>query len=172
MIRGLVEKKKIDFLAIQETKLESFSDSLCSSLWGDDDCCWSFLSSEGNSGGIVSIWRKSSSVLIFTFTGEGFVGVCLEWGIHRQTCFVVNVYSKCDMAGKRRLWSSLIMSKGGFEGGVWCVVGDFNAVLHREERRGINDSLALSNPLESTEFQAFVNAMELDDLPVLGRRFT
>jgi hypothetical protein len=40
------------------------------------------------------------------------------------------------MGGKRRLWNSLIMSKGGFGDGNWCVIGDFNAVLEREERRG------------------------------------
>jgi hypothetical protein len=48
---------------------------------------------------------------------------------------VVNIYSKCDLHGKRRLWENLLMSKGGFGRGAWCVVGDWNAVLHREERR-------------------------------------
>jgi mannosylglycoprotein endo-beta-mannosidase len=78
LIKELVLKEKVDFLAIQETKLEAISDGICFSLWGGEDCCWAFLPSEGSSGGILSIWRKSSSKLIFTFSGEGFVGVCLE----------------------------------------------------------------------------------------------
>ncbi|WJX67033.1 hypothetical protein P8452_51532 [Trifolium repens] len=64
------------------------------------------------------------------------------------------------------------MSKGGFGRGAWCVVGDFNAVLHREERRGVNNNFFITNPLELSEFQAFVNSMELEDIPVLGRKFT
>jgi hypothetical protein len=131
-VKEFVNKEKVDFLALQDTKLETVADSLCYSIWGDEDCSWAFLPSTGSSGGILSIWCKSSSRLIFTFIGEGFVGVCLEWGLDKHVCLVVNIYSKCVMEGKRRLWNSLIMSKGGFRGGKWCVIGDFNAVLDRE----------------------------------------
>ncbi|MCH96512.1 endonuclease/exonuclease/phosphatase family protein [Trifolium medium] len=172
LIRELVSKEKIDFLAIQETKLELVSDSLCFSLWGGEDCSWVFTPSQGRSGGVLSIWRKSSSSLIFSFSGEGFIGVCLEWGVHKKKCFVVNIYSKCDLPDKRRLWESLIMAKGGLGGGAWCVVGDWNSVLHREERRGVNEIPFSSYSAEIAEFQAFVDSMELEDLPVLGRKFT
>jgi hypothetical protein len=70
MLKELVRKEKIDFLAIQETKLESVSDALCYSIWGSEDCHWYFLPDVGNSGGILSIWCKSSSSLIFNFSGE------------------------------------------------------------------------------------------------------
>jgi hypothetical protein len=132
----MVSKEKVDFLALQETKLEVVTEAICFNLWGGEDCSWAFLPSVGNSGGIISIWRKSSSTLIFTFMGEVFVGVFLEWGVHKELCYVVNVYSKCDLASKRRLWSNINMSKCGFGSGMWCVVGDFNAVCRPEERRG------------------------------------
>jgi hypothetical protein len=77
-IKQLIQLHKVDFMAIQETKMELISDSLCFSLWGGSDCDWAFLPSEGSSGGILSIWRKVDSSLIFTFIGDGFVGVCLE----------------------------------------------------------------------------------------------
>ena len=32
--------------------------------------------------------------LISLFMGEGFVGVCMDWGVHSRRCFVINVYSK------------------------------------------------------------------------------
>jgi hypothetical protein len=66
---------EIDFLAIQETKLESTSDSLCFSIWGGQDCQWAFLPSSGNSGGILSILNKTFATLKFSFTGVGFVRV-------------------------------------------------------------------------------------------------
>jgi hypothetical protein len=77
-VKELVRRERPDFLAIQETKLEVISDSLCHSLWGGDDCQWAFLRSSGSSGGILSIWSKVVAVLKFSFSGEGFVGVCLE----------------------------------------------------------------------------------------------
>jgi hypothetical protein len=95
-------------------------DSLCRSLWGSDDCDWAFLPSVGNSGGIISIWRKSDSNLLFSFVGEGFVGVCLEWGTLRERCLVVNIYSKCDLVAKQRLWEKLLLLKNTFGDGVWC----------------------------------------------------
>jgi hypothetical protein len=72
-IRELVREQHVDFLAIQETKLEVTTDKLCYYLWGDQDCDWAFLPSIGNSGGILSIWRKSVLKLIHSFV---FVGVC------------------------------------------------------------------------------------------------
>jgi exonuclease III len=135
-IRELIWEHNVDFLAHQETKLEVISENFCRSLWGSDDCEWAFHPSDGASGGILSIWGKTNAKLIFTFTGEGFVGVCLEWGILKHTCFVVNVYSKCDIISKRRLWDTISMSKSGFGKGRWCIIGDFNAVLYPKERRG------------------------------------
>jgi hypothetical protein len=76
-IRELVQSQRVDFLAIQETKMEVVSDAVCRNLWGDDDCQWVFLPSVGSSGGILSIWNKSDSMFIFSFVGEGLVDVCL-----------------------------------------------------------------------------------------------
>jgi exonuclease III len=133
-VRELIFKNQIDFLAIQETKMESVNDSLCHSLWGSQDCLWACFPSVGSSEGILSLWRKSTSALLFTFTGEGYVGVCLEWGMERQICFVVNVYAKCDLAAKRRLWEALRNYKRRFGRGLWCILGDFNYVTSGEER--------------------------------------
>jgi hypothetical protein len=99
-VRDLITLESLDFIAIQETKLEGISGSLCCRLWGNSDCDWAFLPAVGNSGGILSLWRKSIGSLIFTFTGEGFVGVCLDLvDKHVRVC-VINVYAKCN------LWTS------------------------------------------------------------------
>jgi hypothetical protein len=171
-LKELIRKECLEFLAIQETKLETIPDSLCNSLWGGDDCCWVSLPSSGNSGGILSIWSKALGVLKFSFTGEGFVGVCLEWGPLKKVCFVVNIYSKCDLISKRRLWETLLGIKRQVGRGAWCLIGDFNAVLHSEERKG----QILLNPnymrAEVAEFSDFVRSSDLMDLPILGRKFT
>jgi mannosylglycoprotein endo-beta-mannosidase len=135
-IRDLVRGEKLDFLAIQETKMESISEAFVNSLWGSCDCDWAYLPAEGNSGGILSIWNKVKTSLVFTFIGVGFVGVCLDIVNESRRCFVVNVYAKCNFRAKQQLWSDLIMSKRGFGEGLWCVLGDFNSVRESNERRG------------------------------------
>jgi hypothetical protein len=171
-IKQLIQLEQVDFMAIQETKLESISDSTCFSLWGGMDCAWAFLPSEGNSGGILSIWSKVNSSLIFTFIGDGFVGVCLEWGVTKKICFIVNVYAKCDLNAKRRLWDDITMSRGGFGDGAWCIVGDFNAVRCREERRGIGPIISSSLTVEMREFNIFIDNINVEDVPVMGGSFT
>jgi len=76
--------------------------------------------------------------------------------MNSQKCFVVNVYSKCTLAGKRELWSKLIHLKRIFGGDVWCVVGDFNAVLKVGERRGVSSADRSRGDNEIREFKIFV----------------
>jgi len=110
-IRDLVRSNNVDFLAVQEPKLEEITPTICYSLWGGEDCDWAYRPSEGNSGGILSLWRKSSAHFLFSFQGEGYVGVCLEWGVEKKRCVVVNVYSKCDLVGRRSLWEALVVER-------------------------------------------------------------
>ncbi|MCI74090.1 endonuclease/exonuclease/phosphatase family protein, partial [Trifolium medium] len=56
--------------------------------------------------------------------------------------------------------------------GAWCVLGDFNAVLYRDERKGMQQLGSNVPSAELIEFGNFVSDMGLVDLPVLGRRFT
>jgi hypothetical protein len=152
--------------------MEVIPDGCCLSVWGGDDCQWAYLPSVSNSGGILSIWNKSLAVLKYSFSGEGYLGVCLEWGVHKKEVFVVNIYSSCDLIAKRRLWEALILNKRQLGGGIWGLVGDFNAVLHRHERKGQVTSSPNLMSNEIIEFRDFVQEMELIDLPVLGRKFT
>lgn len=171
-IRELVRQNNVDFLAIQETKMEAITHSLCCNLWGSDDCEWAFLPSEGASGGILSLWSKSNSSFISSFNGEGCLGVCLEWGPLKYKCIIVNIYSKCDLEAKKRLWNNLLAMKRVYGDAAWCILGDFNAVRSRDERRGVNLIPSPNQDLESYFFNLFLVEIELEDLNVLGRRFT
>lgn len=171
-IRELVKEQRVDFLAIQQTKKEVITEALCRNLWGDDNFRWAFLPSVGNSGGILSIWRKSKSNLIYSFVGEGIVGVCLEWGPLRRRCLVVNVYSKCDLVGKQRLWEKLVWLRNSLGVGAWCLIGDFNFVLHPEERRGVNEVPRGLYRREIELFNEVVEVLEVEDVSLVARKFT
>ncbi|MCH80013.1 LINE-1 reverse transcriptase like, partial [Trifolium medium] len=171
-VRDLISVEKVDFLALQETKLEAVSGSFCNSLWGSAECDWVALPAVGNSGGILSIWRKSLGSVVFSFSGDGFVGVCLDLVEKQVRCGVINVYAKCNLVDKRRLWSDILMTTRGFGGVVWCVVGDFNSVIDLTERRGVGSNVTNFPSREMVEFGQFLSDLELVDMPITGRQFT
>jgi len=96
----------------------------------------------------------------------------LEWGVLCRRCVIVNVYAKCDIEAKRRLWERLILARRNLGNVGWCILGDFNAVRDRGERRGVNDVASPSQILDMRNYQNFVRAVELADHHLLGRRFT
>lgn len=55
-IRSFVTSERLEFLVIQETKLEMVDSALCLQLWGSIDYNWSFSLVIGRSGRILSIW--------------------------------------------------------------------------------------------------------------------
>jgi hypothetical protein len=59
MVKEFISSNHLDFIAIQETKLEVVNESLYHFLWGNPFCEWSFTPAIGNSGGILSIWCSS-----------------------------------------------------------------------------------------------------------------
>jgi hypothetical protein len=162
----------VDFLAIQETKMEEITKGLCYSLWGSRNCDWLVVPSRGNSGGLLSMWNKDKFSIIFSFTGDGFAGACLNIVEEQRICYLVNVYAKCDLQARRELWECILMSKRGFGGDVWCVVGDFNSIRELEERRGVGVVSLSRNRADISVFNDFISGMELLELPLYGRNFT
>ncbi|PNX92374.1 cysteine-rich receptor-like protein kinase [Trifolium pratense] len=81
---------------------------------------------------------------------------------------IVNVYSPCNLAGKRKLWEDLLNLIRG-DNSEWCIGGDFNAILHLSERKG---SSVATRRSEVNFFREFVDDMKLIDIPVLGKKFS
>ncbi|WJX66076.1 hypothetical protein P8452_50669 [Trifolium repens] len=64
------------------------------------------------------------------------------------------------------------MSKRGFGGMVWCLVGDFNSVVDVSERRSAGLVSFPNSSMEMLEFKQFLEDLEMVDLPLVGRQFT
>lgn len=152
-IRSLIREEKADFMAIQETKLTEVDRFLWESLWGGADVNWAWVPSEGSSGGIISLWNSTVFTLSYTFSGKGFLGVCRVWNKPNTSCNLVNVFAPCNFPYKKQLWEALIMSKMGFGGGLWCVVGKFNSVKSITERREMRQNAQVP---EMNKFQEFI----------------
>ncbi|XP_071692041.1 uncharacterized protein [Rutidosis leptorrhynchoides] len=80
-------------------------------------------------------------------------------------CFFINVYSPQDRGKKRHLWMFLseFLSNNP---GEHVLFGDFNAVRSSQERQGSEFC-----PLSSSDFNNFITASDLVDLPLGGRAF-
>ncbi|PNX95639.1 cysteine-rich receptor-like protein kinase, partial [Trifolium pratense] len=72
-------------------------------------------------------------------------------------------------SGKRKLWSDLVNFKLNNEPGEWCLGGDFNSVTKVSERKGCNGAGGLS---ERAEFSQFIDAFEVVDIPLVGKKYT
>jgi hypothetical protein len=122
---------------------------------------------EGLSGGMLIIWNSDSFKLLSKFSGVGYLGIQVEK--ENTVMYLVNIYSPCSVACKKKLWDDLLTRKRQSGRGEWCVGGDFNAVLHNSERKGRS---ANSREGERTLFNRFVEEMEVIDVPVLGKKFS
>lgn len=168
-IRNLVNKERLDFLCIQKTKMETCDRFFCQYLWGSSEVDWVFRPLVGNSGGMLCLWYKDAFVLQDSFDGVGFLGVKGIWRNTTSYCYIFNVYSPCTLAGKRGLWEELKAIRGSNLNAPWCVAGDFNVVRSANERRGSSLQLGYS---DMVEFDKFIYDMGLNDLPLIGRKYT
>ncbi|KAL8483361.1 hypothetical protein ACS0TY_026168 [Phlomoides rotata] len=165
-VRELIQKHKIDICCLQETKMESFSDIVCKSIWGHSKFDWSFKASVGRSGGIISLWNsdifsKTSSwdtngmlVINGHFTADGMRGV------------LINVYASCSYAEKRELWENINLVIDQYREACICVAGDFNAVRVPEERVGRGEN---GDTRDMANFDIFIKQCNLVDMPLSGR---
>jgi exonuclease III len=163
----LIRKGAFDICFIQETKKLSFEDHLIHTLWGHKDVSWVAQEAEGLSGGMLIIWNSDSFKLLSKFSGVGYLGIQVEK--ENTVMYLVNIYSPCSVAGKKKLWDDLLTLKRQSGRGEWCIGGDFNAVLHTSERKGRS---ANNRGGERTLFNRFVEELEVIDVPVLGKKFS
>ncbi|CAJ2627612.1 unnamed protein product, partial [Trifolium pratense] len=166
-LSSLLHSGAFDMCLLQETKRSAFTDSMIHGLWGYKDVVWIAKESIGLSGGMLSIWNKDLFSFRYSFTGVGFLGICVEW--KNGLLYIVNIYSPCSLAGKQKLWKDLLEFKSNNAIGDWVLGGDFNAISKSGERRGNSGRRSLS---ERSEFSLFMEAMEVIDIPVLGKKFT
>lgn len=138
-----------------------------SSLWGSGEVGWFAKGSLGRSGGLLVMWNKKILSPIHSFNGDAFLGICSEF--RGKKCYLINVYSFCDLVRKRSMWDHLIALKYKWNDGEWCVAGDFNTVWLSSERVSCS---SLQRSQDVSEFNDFISMMELVDLPTVVRKFS
>ncbi|KAL9664765.1 hypothetical protein QQ045_020172 [Rhodiola kirilowii] len=161
-------KYQMDMVFIQKTKIRRLEDRVVETLWGGEKMSWFGVDAEESSGGLITIWDPDFLQPINKVKGKGFVLVRRKIMLNQQKILMnfLNVYAPILEKEKMLLWESLVALKSN-NSGVWVIGGDFYSVLSEEER-----NRSSFNEKDASLFQDFTQAMEVLDLPLVGRCFT
>ncbi|XP_058760862.1 uncharacterized protein LOC131634227 [Vicia villosa] len=164
-----IQRGGVDIAFIQETGLRGVQFQTVKELWGEALVEWSHSDAEGASGGggILIMWRKDFFKVIYSFKGEGFLGLCVEK--ENKRIYFVNFYASCDHNSRLRSWKRLLDIKRRSSDGSWCIGGEFNMITSLDERVGISKK---NYRKEIEDFKVFIEEMELVDPPTIGGKFT
>ncbi|GJZ03371.1 RNA-directed DNA polymerase, eukaryota [Tanacetum coccineum] len=165
-IRELSIKNKINFLSIQETKMSGISHMDVKFMWGNSNYDFVFSESLGSSGGILCVWEASVFKKDNVTISDNFVAIYGTWIPTNSKILFVAVYAPQAVLCKRSLWDYIMLLIGRWKGES-IVMGDFNEVRSKEERRG-----SIFNPSSAKYFDRFISLSGLVDINLEGFAFT
>ncbi|XP_047253695.1 uncharacterized protein LOC124887823 [Capsicum annuum] len=87
--------------------------------------------------------------------------------MNSEEYFVIAVYSKCTSTEKKELWSNLEGLKNMINS-LWCIGGDFNVILHPEEKTGGRPH----RNYNSFNFSEFMDTCGVKDVGFIGSKLT
>ncbi|PWA78289.1 RNA-directed DNA polymerase, eukaryota [Artemisia annua] len=165
-IKELNFKHRINFLAIQETKLECISDMDVKFMWGNSNFQYVTSDSLGNSGGILCIWEQSVFQKIGASVSDNFIAVYGTWLPTSTKILIIVTYAPQSYTLKCTLWEYISSLINRWDGET-IVMGDFNAVRTEDERFG-----SVFNVLCARNFNQFISSSGLIDVKMEGYSFT
>jgi len=168
-VKDLVKEKLPFVLCLQETKLQLIDGFLCTSLWGNSKHDYSYSSSVGASGGLLTVWDTSEVEVWASVRGDRFLMIHGRFIKSNDEFYLFNLYAPCDQRAKQALWDSLAACLHSLGSRNVCLCGDFNSVWSLEERWSVRD---VHPTQEFTSFNEFIEACVLIDLPLNNRKFT
>lgn len=124
-VREIVKKEKVDFLAIQETKLSDISTQLVRPVWDSDDFDFLDVNVIDKTGGLLWLWNKSSFAMQQCVYGAGFALIQGKLLSTNKVIVFVNVYGPQSESEKKLLWKSLLKLKKKFHYPT-CWIRDVN----------------------------------------------
>ncbi|GJS57893.1 RNA-directed DNA polymerase, eukaryota [Tanacetum coccineum] len=165
-IKELCHKHRINFLAIQETKLESIDLFSIKSLWGNLNFDHVVGPSVGFSGGILCVWDSCVFIKDHVSKSDYFVAIMGTWVPTSTKLLIISVYAPQQLTKKRDLWNYLHSLIDRWDGKT-VIMGDFNEVRYKHERFS-----STFNSQGANAFNNFISLAGLIDLPLEGYTFT
>nr|GEZ66732.1 RNA-directed DNA polymerase, eukaryota [Tanacetum cinerariifolium] len=126
-VKEICVSHKVNFLTLQETKMEDISLFDVKCCWGNYDFEYVYSLAVGNSGGILCVWEKSvfkkNNSTIFDY----FVMLGGSWLCSGVNLLIISVYTPQEYTEKKMLWDYLVHVISKWDGKV-IVIGDFNEI--------------------------------------------
>ncbi|XP_028060814.1 uncharacterized protein LOC114264401 [Camellia sinensis] len=164
-IKRLLKERHIDIVFLQETKKIVVSDNLARGLWGQRKMEFLSVDPEGTIGGLLCIWDPDIFQLSSSCCNRRFI--LLSGTLYNSFhCVLLNVYAPNDASSRSYLWNTLLNIKTYFSN-PWCMGGDFNEIRQIGERVGCS-----RRDTGMKQLNEFIDSAELNDLPLLGRKYT
>nr|KYP36537.1 Putative ribonuclease H protein At1g65750 family [Cajanus cajan] len=170
VIRKLIVEEDAQIVCIQETKKEDIDERLCKLLWGDGNCEWRAVPAINTAGGLLCLWNGDKFQVSQHFEGVSYLGLEGVWKDNGLRLNIVNVYAPCQRVPRMRVWEEIKDKRRLSSVNLWCVVGDFNSIRCETERVSMGRMNCSQSDMRA--FNDFIEKMEVEDLPIVGRRFS
>ncbi|XP_015964496.1 uncharacterized protein LOC107488284 [Arachis duranensis] len=166
MVKSLKNKYNLNMLGLIETKREVLTKYDVARLWGSSNAGWEFVESVGSAGGLLLMWDDGVFKVHNRYKGERWL--CVKGVLTRTNfpCAFCLVYGAHGREAKKVVWEELSYVAGLCQVPL-CFLGDFNEILHVEDRKG-----GASLPASAEEFKSWVHDMQLMDLSLTDRKYT
>nr|GEX03702.1 RNA-directed DNA polymerase, eukaryota [Tanacetum cinerariifolium] len=165
-VRELCIKNKVNFVGLQETKMESIDLLSVSSCWGNLMSDYVHSDSVGKSGGIMCMWDPNSFCKSSFTRSDYFVIIRCLWPKSGIKLMIVVVYAPQEASEKRMLWDYLTHISDQWDGEI-VMMGDFNEVRYKSERFGSN-----FKAYDADIFNSFIHNAGLNEVHLGGSAFT
>ncbi|XP_060200547.1 uncharacterized protein LOC132628799 [Lycium barbarum] len=156
----MVNKHKTDMVAISEPLVNSNKIEGYKRFLGFNHCISNI------NGKIWCFWRDGCDVSVIHNHVQQMT-LKVQKNHNCQELFVTAVYAKCTASERMDLWSSL-ENLNRIINQPWCIGGDFNVILHPEEKIG---GLPHRNA-ESYDFFECMDSCGMMDIGYIGSNYT
>ncbi|GJR20985.1 RNA-directed DNA polymerase, eukaryota [Tanacetum coccineum] len=165
-IRELNGKYKVNFVAIQETKLEDIDLFSIRDLWDNFSYDFAFSPSNGYSGGLLCVWDPTMFSKDSVTISDSVLAIRGTWTSSSTKLLIVFVYAPQDLSERKNLWEYISHMIN-----LWdeecAVLEDFNEVRSEHERFD-----TMFNASGANAFNHFISSAGLVDLPLKGYSYT
>ncbi|GJY70046.1 RNA-directed DNA polymerase, eukaryota [Tanacetum coccineum] len=165
-VKELNNNHNINFLALQETKMECISHMDIKFIWGNSNYQFVASDSVGNSGGILCVWESSIFKKDNATISDNFIALYGTWLPSNTKVMFVAIYAPQSNISKRILWDYICVLISRWDGET-LLMGDFNMVRTTEERFG-----SVFDHSGARDFNHFILSSGLVEVKMEGYSYT
>ncbi|XP_042984826.1 uncharacterized protein LOC122313683 [Carya illinoinensis] len=160
----LVWREALDILFLQETCLTAKEFEVCKFKLGFVNCL--VVDSNGRKGGLALLWGRDISLTIMNYS-VCHIDARVDDVMGVGSWYLKGIYGFPEVSQRCKTWD-VLRYLNRRDGEAWMMIGDFNEVLHHDEKCG-----ALPRPnWQINAFRDVVDECLVKDLGFKGNQFT